>query len=299
MSTGGFFSFLYAFPTGFSCPVDVAASRMNRNCSGTPFSLWEGVGTAVVWGGMCSFLCLPIRGWLGEECKAGSCVLLNPWYFCTCCVDWVFCCGTEWRQKGVPWSLPSWRKGNCNFIRYFYPELGLVFSWYLLSSWGTNFIFCFIFSPTGRLEEYLNCMDKIQKAVEYFQDNSPDSPELNRVVGRGSGTWRGWDRDRHSPAASSLAAACCLLKKVCGHSWRNNCFGFCLSLHSAAFLLMVFCSLYALHSWKHILHVWWSWFNVLLISSCQPFNCLSRVGDVFKSHLKTEQLPSFFLFNSL
>ncbi|XP_050174987.1 exocyst complex component 7 isoform X1 [Myiozetetes cayanensis] len=35
--------------------------------------------------------------------------------------------------------------------------------------------------PTGRLEEYLNCMDKIQKAVEYFQDNNPDSPELNRV----------------------------------------------------------------------------------------------------------------------
>ncbi|XP_059674041.1 exocyst complex component 7-like [Gavia stellata] len=35
--------------------------------------------------------------------------------------------------------------------------------------------------PTGRLEEYLNCMDKIQKAVEYFQDNNPDSPELNRM----------------------------------------------------------------------------------------------------------------------
>ncbi|XP_062447932.1 exocyst complex component 7 isoform X5 [Rhea pennata] len=35
--------------------------------------------------------------------------------------------------------------------------------------------------PTGRLEEYLNCMDKIQKAVEFFQDNNPDSPELNRV----------------------------------------------------------------------------------------------------------------------
>ncbi|NXR87385.1 EXOC7 protein, partial [Hypocryptadius cinnamomeus] len=35
--------------------------------------------------------------------------------------------------------------------------------------------------PTGRLEEYLTCMDKIQKAVEYFQDNNPDSPELNRV----------------------------------------------------------------------------------------------------------------------
>ncbi|XP_028572811.1 exocyst complex component 7 isoform X10 [Podarcis muralis] len=35
--------------------------------------------------------------------------------------------------------------------------------------------------PTGRLEEYLACMAKIQKAVEYFQDNNPDSPELNRV----------------------------------------------------------------------------------------------------------------------
>uniref|UniRef100_H3BBS0 Exocyst complex component 7 n=1 Tax=Latimeria chalumnae TaxID=7897 RepID=H3BBS0_LATCH len=38
----------------------------------------------------------------------------------------------------------------------------------------------FVF-PTGRLEEYLACMAKIQKAVEYFQDNNPDSPELNRV----------------------------------------------------------------------------------------------------------------------
>uniref|UniRef100_A0A2K5XHK3 Exocyst complex component 7 n=1 Tax=Mandrillus leucophaeus TaxID=9568 RepID=A0A2K5XHK3_MANLE len=36
--------------------------------------------------------------------------------------------------------------------------------------------------PTGRLEEYLGSMAKIQKAVEYFQDNSPDSPELNKVV---------------------------------------------------------------------------------------------------------------------
>ncbi|PNJ88017.1 EXOC7 isoform 10, partial [Pongo abelii] len=35
--------------------------------------------------------------------------------------------------------------------------------------------------PTGRLEEYLGSMAKIQKAVEYFQDNSPDSPELNKV----------------------------------------------------------------------------------------------------------------------
>ncbi|XP_005884297.2 PREDICTED: exocyst complex component 7 isoform X3 [Myotis brandtii] len=35
--------------------------------------------------------------------------------------------------------------------------------------------------PTGRLDEYLGSMAKIQKAVEYFQDNSPDSPELNKV----------------------------------------------------------------------------------------------------------------------
>lgn len=34
-------------------------------------------------------------------------------------------------------------------------------------------------------------MDKIQKAVEYFQDNNPDSPELNRVVGHGSGSLHG------------------------------------------------------------------------------------------------------------
>uniref|UniRef100_A0A3B1IJB8 Exocyst complex component 7 n=1 Tax=Astyanax mexicanus TaxID=7994 RepID=A0A3B1IJB8_ASTMX len=35
--------------------------------------------------------------------------------------------------------------------------------------------------PTGRLDEYLACIAKIQKAVEYFQDNNPDSPELNTV----------------------------------------------------------------------------------------------------------------------
>ncbi|XP_060749193.1 exocyst complex component 7 isoform X2 [Tachysurus vachellii] len=35
--------------------------------------------------------------------------------------------------------------------------------------------------PTGRLNEYLACIAKIQKAVEYFQDNNPDSPELNTV----------------------------------------------------------------------------------------------------------------------
>ncbi|XP_055085651.1 exocyst complex component 7 isoform X2 [Periophthalmus magnuspinnatus] len=35
--------------------------------------------------------------------------------------------------------------------------------------------------PTGRLDEYLSCIAKIQKAVDYFQDNNPDSPELNTV----------------------------------------------------------------------------------------------------------------------
>ncbi|XP_029942873.1 exocyst complex component 7, partial [Salarias fasciatus] len=38
--------------------------------------------------------------------------------------------------------------------------------------------------PTGRLDEYLTCIAKIQKAVEYFQDNNPDSPELNTVKAR-------------------------------------------------------------------------------------------------------------------
>lgn len=35
---------------------------------------------------------------------------------------------------------------------------------------------------------------------------------------------------------------------------------------------------------------------LLLSRSCQSFNCLSRMGGVFKSHLKTEQLPSIFFF---
>ncbi|XP_075891147.1 exocyst complex component 7 isoform X10 [Nelusetta ayraudi] len=38
--------------------------------------------------------------------------------------------------------------------------------------------------PTGRLSEYLACIARIQKAVEYFQDNNPDSPELNTVKAR-------------------------------------------------------------------------------------------------------------------
>ncbi|XP_051530035.1 exocyst complex component 7 isoform X11 [Myxocyprinus asiaticus] len=38
--------------------------------------------------------------------------------------------------------------------------------------------------PAGRLDEYLSCIAKIQKAVEYFQDNNPDSPELNTVKAR-------------------------------------------------------------------------------------------------------------------
>lgn len=46
--------------------------------------------------------------------------------------------------------------------------------------------------PTGRLEEYLGSMAKIQKAVEYFQDNSPDSPELNKVVRGQQSDVRDW-----------------------------------------------------------------------------------------------------------
>ncbi|XP_043959655.1 exocyst complex component 7 isoform X8 [Gambusia affinis] len=38
--------------------------------------------------------------------------------------------------------------------------------------------------PSGRLDEYLACIARIQKAVEYFQDNNPDSPELNTVKAR-------------------------------------------------------------------------------------------------------------------
>ncbi|XP_052467944.1 exocyst complex component 7 isoform X1 [Carassius gibelio] len=38
--------------------------------------------------------------------------------------------------------------------------------------------------PAAHLEEYLACIAKIQKAVEYFQDNNPDSPELNTVKAR-------------------------------------------------------------------------------------------------------------------
>lgn len=36
-------------------------------------------------------------------------------------------------------------------------------------------------------------MAKIQKAVEYFQDNSPDSPELNKVVRGQQSDVRGWE----------------------------------------------------------------------------------------------------------
>lgn len=51
-----------------------------------------------------------------------------------------------------------------------------------LSTHETWFNVCFRLRPTGRLDEYLACIAKIQKAVEYFQDNNPDSPELNTVV---------------------------------------------------------------------------------------------------------------------
>ncbi|KAI1886433.1 hypothetical protein AGOR_G00195710 [Albula goreensis] len=38
--------------------------------------------------------------------------------------------------------------------------------------------------PAGKLEEYLACIAEIQKAVEFFQHNNPDSPELNTVRAR-------------------------------------------------------------------------------------------------------------------
>lgn len=101
------------------------------------------------------------------------------------------------------WTPSSWRENDLTFLYYFHPESVLLLTSYFLPL--ILFIFAFIFSPTGRLEEYLNCMDKIQKAVEYFQDNNPDSPELNRVVGHGSGSLHGWDRDSHSPATCPLA----------------------------------------------------------------------------------------------
>lgn len=55
-----------------------------------------------------------------------------------------------------------------------------MFCGYTNSDMYTNFLFCL--RPTGRLDEYLACIARIQKAVEYFQDNNPDSPELNTVV---------------------------------------------------------------------------------------------------------------------
>ncbi|KAJ8263781.1 hypothetical protein GJAV_G00141220 [Gymnothorax javanicus] len=35
--------------------------------------------------------------------------------------------------------------------------------------------------PAGRLEEYLGCMAEVLRAVQFFQENSPDSPELYSV----------------------------------------------------------------------------------------------------------------------
>lgn len=104
-------------------------------------------------------------------------------------------------------SYPERKKLEFSVLFSFgvWPGAYLVFS-----SFGFGaplFIFAFIFSPTGRLEEYLNCMDKIQKAVEYFQDNSPDSPELNRVVGRRSASWQGRERDGWTDRQTDM---CCL-----------------------------------------------------------------------------------------
>ena len=37
-------------------------------------------------------------------------------------------------------------------------------------------------SPSTSLEKYLECMDKLQKSVQYFTANNPDSPEMSHVV---------------------------------------------------------------------------------------------------------------------
>ena len=112
MSMGGFSSFLCPFPKGSSCPVDVvAASRMTQNCSGACFQSPGGGcgGPSVGWDVQRP---LPShQGLPGRGARLG-CVLLNPRYFRTCCVAWLFCSGLERRQKGIPRSPPSWRKGT-------------------------------------------------------------------------------------------------------------------------------------------------------------------------------------------
>lgn len=223
MTTVGFSSLLYPFPKSslFSVSV-VTASMMNWSCAMACFQFLGGCDGPLSRVLSSTLLCL-----LHE-------LAVQLW-------RWV-----EARQNS--WTPSSWRENDQIFLYYFHPESVLLLTLYFLPL--ILFIFAFIFSPTGRLEEYLNCMDKIQKAVEYFQDNNPDSPELNRVVGHRSGSLHGRDRDSHSPATRPLAVrgwwACCLVKKGFGHSWKNDCFGFCLSLNPAAFLLVIFCSFPAL-----------------------------------------------------
>lgn len=92
MSTGGFPVFLCLFSQRFSLPIGVVtASRVYQSLSGLG----------------CAVPLLSHQGLSGEESKAENCVLLHHQYFCTCCVGWLSCCGTECRQKGIPLSPPS------------------------------------------------------------------------------------------------------------------------------------------------------------------------------------------------
>ena len=36
----------------------------------------------------------------------------------------------------------------------------------------------------GRLDAYLECLDRLQEAIKYFEDKNPESPELLNVVSR-------------------------------------------------------------------------------------------------------------------
>lgn len=109
----------------------------------------------------------------------------------------------------------------------------------------------------------MNCMDKIQKAVEYFQDNSPDSPELNRVVGHRAGSWQGRDWDGRRDGGTDRQTDMCRLPSCCKRLvgllpgekgvWtqlkkkkKKVVFGFFLNLSLAVFLLVVFSSCFVL-----------------------------------------------------
>lgn len=166
------------FPKDFPCPLGLSLHQeCTRACLG-----WD-----------VQFLCFPIRACLERRarlrivcCSIISISALAVW------VGYPAVALSAGRRE-FHYLLLAEEKGIEIFLVIFILSLVwcflaiLFFFFFLLGT--LLFISGFIFSPTGRLEEYLNCMDKIQKAVEYFQDNNPDSPELNRVVGDAPGTY--------------------------------------------------------------------------------------------------------------